>query len=79
MPRFAVHTTELVTQYVTFYVEANDEDEALTNAFHRYNKSKKNTPKSRVTYTGIGPTRTVYEQMLPGMIVRMNGVEIVRP
>jgi hypothetical protein len=28
MPRFAVQATELVTQHVTFYVEANDEDEA---------------------------------------------------
>jgi len=28
MPRFAVHATELVTQHITFVVEANDEDEA---------------------------------------------------
>jgi hypothetical protein len=28
MPRFAVHATEVVIQYITFYVEANDEDEA---------------------------------------------------
>jgi hypothetical protein len=53
--------------------------ETLTKAFHRYNKSKKNTPKSRVTHTGIGLTRADYEQMLPGMIIRVNGIEIVRP